>query len=71
MNVTSARATGRADAGTPARRRWRGWLATALLIALAGLSLFAGLPKPLVLDLVEATAYDDGSVLHIYRPATR
>ena len=37
----------------------------------AGLSLFAGLPKPLVLDLVEATAYDDGSVLHVYRPATR
>jgi dihydrofolate reductase len=34
-----------------------------------GLPLFAGLPKPLVLDLIEATAYADGAVLHIYRPA--
>ena len=33
-----------------------------------GLSLFAGLAEPLVLDLVEATAYDDSSVLHIYHP---
>jgi dihydrofolate reductase len=36
-----------------------------------GKPLFAGLPKPLVLDLVEATPYGDGSVLHIYRPADR
>lgn len=34
-----------------------------------GLPLFAGLPGPFVLDLVEAKAYADGSVLHIYRPA--
>jgi hypothetical protein len=31
-----------------------------------GLPLFAG---PFVLDLVEAKAYADGSVLYIYRPA--
>jgi dihydrofolate reductase len=36
-----------------------------------GLSLFAGLRAPLVLDLIEATAYADNSVLHIYRPAAR
>jgi dihydrofolate reductase len=34
-----------------------------------GLPLFAGLTAPLVLDLIEARAYADGSVLHIYRPA--
>jgi dihydrofolate reductase len=34
-----------------------------------GLPLFAGLPGPFVLDLVEAKAYADGAVLHIYRPA--
>jgi len=36
-----------------------------------GLPLFAGFSDPLVLDLIEARAYGDGSVLHIYRPATR
>jgi len=41
LNVTSARAGGRPDAGTPARRRRRGWLARGLLITLAGLTLFA------------------------------
>jgi len=34
-----------------------------------GLPLFAGLPGPFVLDLVEAKAYADGAVLHVYRPA--
>jgi dihydrofolate reductase len=34
-----------------------------------GLPLFAGLTSPLVLDLIEASAYADGAVLHIYRPA--
>jgi len=34
-----------------------------------GLPLFAGLTAPFVLNLVEAEAYGDGSVLHIYRPA--
>jgi dihydrofolate reductase len=34
-----------------------------------GLPLFAGLTTPFVLDLIEAQAYGDGSVLHIYRPA--
>jgi dihydrofolate reductase len=34
-----------------------------------GLPLFAGLSAPFVLDLVEAQAYADGAVLHIYRPA--
>jgi dihydrofolate reductase len=34
-----------------------------------GLPLFAGLTAPFVLDLVEARAYADGAVLHIYRPA--
>jgi dihydrofolate reductase len=33
-----------------------------------GLPLFAGLNAPFVLDLVEAQAYADGSVLHVYRP---
>jgi dihydrofolate reductase len=33
-----------------------------------GLPLFAGLNAPFVLDLLEAQAYADGSVLHIYRP---
>ncbi|HYS38402.1 MAG TPA: dihydrofolate reductase family protein [Pseudonocardiaceae bacterium] len=35
-----------------------------------GLPLFAGLTAPFVLDLIEARAYADGAVLHIYRPAT-
>jgi dihydrofolate reductase len=35
----------------------------------AGLPLFAGFSEPFVLDLIEARAYGDGSVLHIYRPA--
>jgi dihydrofolate reductase len=35
----------------------------------AGLPLFAGLTAPVVLDLVEAQPYADGSVLHVYRPA--
>ncbi len=35
-----------------------------------GRSLFAGLSAPLVLSLVEATAYGD-AVLHVYRPAAR
>ena len=34
-----------------------------------GLPLFAGLTAPFVLDLVEARAYADGSVLHVYHPA--
>ena len=34
-----------------------------------GLPLFAGLTAPFVLDLIEARAYDDGAVLHVYRPA--
>ena len=34
-----------------------------------GLPLFAGLTAPFVLDLVEARAYADGAVLHVYRPA--
>jgi dihydrofolate reductase len=33
-----------------------------------GLPLFAGLTAPFVLDLVEAKAYGDGAVLHVYRP---
>jgi dihydrofolate reductase len=33
-----------------------------------GLPLFAGLAAPIVLDLIEARAYADGSVLHVYRP---
>ena len=37
----------------------------------AGLPLFAGFTDPFVLDLIEARAYGDGSVLHIYRPAAR
>ena len=36
-----------------------------------GLPLFAGLTAPFVLDLIEARAYADGAVLHIYRPAAR
>jgi dihydrofolate reductase len=36
-----------------------------------GLPLFAGLAAPFVLDLIDARAYGDGSVLHIYRPAAR
>jgi hypothetical protein len=34
-----------------------------------GLPLFAGLAAPFVLDLIEARAYADGAVLHVYRPA--
>ncbi len=34
-----------------------------------GLPLFAGLAAPFVLDLIEARAYADGSVLHVYHPA--
>ena len=34
-----------------------------------GLPLFSGLAEPFVLDLIEARAYADGAVLHIYRPA--
>lgn len=33
-----------------------------------GLPLFAGFAAPLVLDLIEAKPYADGSVLHVYRP---
>jgi dihydrofolate reductase len=36
-----------------------------------GLPLFAGLTAPFVLDLIEARAYADGAVLHIYRPAAK
>jgi dihydrofolate reductase len=36
-----------------------------------GLPLFAGLTEPFVLDLIEARAYGDGAVLHVYRPAAR
>jgi len=36
-----------------------------------GLPRFAGLAAPFVLDLLEARAYDDGAVFHIYRPAAR
>lgn len=36
----------------------------------AGLPLFAGLNAPLLLDLIEARPYPDGSVLQVYRPAT-
>jgi len=35
-----------------------------------GLSLFAGLTAPLVLNLMEARSYADGAVLHVYRPAS-
>jgi dihydrofolate reductase len=34
-----------------------------------GLPLFAGLTAPFVLDLIEARAYADGAVVHVYRPA--
>jgi dihydrofolate reductase len=34
-----------------------------------GLPLFAGFAKPAVLDLIEAQAYADGAVLHIYHPS--
>ena len=34
-----------------------------------GLPLFAGLAEPFVLDLIDARAYADGAVLHVYRPA--
>jgi len=36
-----------------------------------GLPLFAGLTALVVLCLIEAQAYADGSVLHVYRPAAR
>ncbi len=35
-----------------------------------GLPLFKGLSAPIRLQLVEATTYPTGAVLHIYRPAT-
>jgi dihydrofolate reductase len=35
-----------------------------------GLSLFKGLSAPIRLQLVEATTYATGAVLHIYRPAS-
>jgi hypothetical protein len=35
----------------------------------AGVPLFSGFTEPYVLDLIEAQAYRDGAVLHIYRPA--
>ena len=35
----------------------------------AGLPLFAGFSEPFVLELIEATPYDDGAVLHRYCPA--
>jgi len=35
----------------------------------AGVPLFSGFIEPYVLDLIEAQAYSDGAVLHIYRPA--
>jgi dihydrofolate reductase len=34
-----------------------------------GLPLFKDLPAPLRLHLIQATTYEDGSVLHVYRPA--
>jgi riboflavin biosynthesis pyrimidine reductase len=33
------------------------------------LPLYAGLTEPFVLDLIDAQACGDGSVLHVYRPA--
>jgi dihydrofolate reductase len=36
-----------------------------------GLPLFDGLSAPFVLDLVEARAYGDGAVLHVYRAPER
>jgi dihydrofolate reductase len=33
-----------------------------------GLPLFKDLPEPIRLQLVEATTYDSGAVLHVYRP---
>jgi dihydrofolate reductase len=33
-----------------------------------GLPLFAGLPAPLHLDLIEATTYTTGMAIHVYRP---
>jgi dihydrofolate reductase len=32
-----------------------------------GMPLFAGLPEPLQLDLVEANRYETGTVVHVYR----
>jgi dihydrofolate reductase len=37
----------------------------------AGLPLFKDLPAPIGLQLVEATTYATGAVLHIYSPASR
>jgi hypothetical protein len=34
-----------------------------------GVPLFSGFTEPYVLDLIEAQAYSDGAVLHIYRSA--
>jgi dihydrofolate reductase len=36
-----------------------------------GLPLFKGLTAPLRLELVDAQTYNNGAVLHVYRPATR
>jgi dihydrofolate reductase len=35
-----------------------------------GLPLFKDLPAPITLQLVEATTYASGAILHIYRPAS-
>jgi dihydrofolate reductase len=34
-----------------------------------GLSLFSAIPKPMVLTLLNTTAFDSGAVAHVYRPA--
>jgi dihydrofolate reductase len=34
----------------------------------SGLPLFNDLPKPLRLDLAEASSFPDGTVIHVYRP---
>lgn len=36
----------------------------------SGLPLFNDLPKPLRLDLAEASSFPDGTVIHVYRPVT-
>jgi dihydrofolate reductase len=35
-----------------------------------GLPLFKDLPRPLLLDLTEATTFPDGTVIHVYQPAS-
>lgn len=35
-----------------------------------GLPLFQDLPRPLRLDLADAKRFPDGTVIHVYRPAT-